>query len=114
MTGGGVCFYLDPPYHPATRGRGRHSTYRHELSAEDHDDLVAAAIAITGSVLVSGYDHDVYEALEEAGFERHEFSHHSTASRTLTGRGPRTEIVWRRLELGTEHQLRLYATEVAR
>lgn len=108
---GGVCFYLDPPYHPATRGRGRHSTYRHELTETDHAELVAVAIAIKGSVLVSGYDHDTYLPLQDAGFERHEFAHHSTASRTLSGRGARTEVIWRRLEVGADHQLRLHSAE---
>lgn len=104
---GGVCFYLDPPYHPDTRGRGRHSTYRHELTAQDHEDLVAAAIKIRGSVLISGYAHTSYMPLEDAGFERHEFAHHSTASRDLSGRGDRTEVLWRRLEHGTQQQLQL-------
>lgn len=102
---GGTCFYLDPPYHPDTRGRGRHSTYRHELTAADHEDLVAAAISIRGSVLVSGYDHATYAPLETAGFERYEFAHNSTASRALSGRGARTEVLWRRIEPGAQRQL---------
>lgn len=109
----GACFYLDPPYHPDTRGRGRHSTYRHELDAADHEDLVAAAIAITGSVLISGYDHPTYAPLEAAGFERREFAHHSTASRNLRGRGARTEVLWRRLEPGAEQQLDFQTAGIA-
>lgn len=100
--GPGACFYLDPPYHPATRGPSgrleRHSTYVHELSVEDHADLVAAAIELEGSVLVSGYDHEAYAPLPDAGFERFAFAHNSTASRVLSGRGPRLEVLWRRLE----------------
>lgn len=98
-----ACFYLDPPYHPESRAPSgrleRHSTYVHELDAADHEDLVAAATALQGSVLVSGYDHPTYAALEDAGFERFEFAHNSTASRRLSGRGPRVEVLWRRLEV---------------
>lgn len=106
--GPAACFYLDPPYHPDTRGRERHSTYVHELEAADHDDLVAAAIGLRGSVLISGYDHPSYRELEGGGFERFEFAHNTTASRVLSGRGPRTEVLWRRLEHGVHHAPRLW------
>lgn len=108
--GAGACFYLDPPYHPETRapsGRlGRHSTYVHELDAHDHKQLVAAAIALRGSVLISGYDHAAYELLLEAGFERRCFAHNATAARTLNGRGPRVEVLWSRLEEGLHYGAR--------
>jgi DNA adenine methylase len=76
-----ACFYLDPPYHPDTRGRGRHSTYVDELTAADHEDLVAAAIALRGSVLISGYEHESYTLLEGGGASRE--------SSSLTTRRPR-------------------------
>jgi DNA adenine methylase len=104
-------FYLDPPYHPETRGeRGlrRNAAYVHELTADDHEQLVAAAISLTGSVLISGYEHPVYATLEEAGFEKFTFAHQATASRVLSGRGPRTEVVWRRLEPGLHEVLPLW------
>jgi DNA adenine methylase len=103
-----ACFYLDPPYHPDTRGRDRHCCYAHELEAADHDDLVAAAIALQGSVLLSGYDHPSYRALDDAGFERVRFQLQTTASRTQSGRGARTEIIWRRFERGASHALTLF------
>jgi DNA adenine methylase len=101
-----ACFYLDPPYHPATRGEHgvrRHSTYVHELTAEDHEELVARVLELRGSVLISGYDHETYRPLIDAGFERFEFAHNATASRELHGRGARTEVLWRRLEHGIHH-----------
>jgi DNA adenine methylase len=106
-----VCFYLDPPYHPETRGeRGlrRNAAYVHEIDADGHGELVAAAIALSGTVLISGYEHPAYEALVDAGFERFTFAHNATASRVLDGRGPRVEIVWRRLEPGVHHHARLW------
>lgn len=109
--GPSACFYLDPPYHPEARSRERHSSYAHELEGPDHEDLVAAAIELRASVLISGYSHPSYEPLEGAGFERLEFRHTTTASRTLAGRGPRTEVIWRRLERGIHESPRLFAFE---
>ena len=114
--GPGACFYLDPPYHPATRGeRGlrRNTAYVHELSAEDHEDLVAAAVALEGSVLLSGYDHEAYAPLPDAGFERFSFANNATASRVLSGRGPRLEVLWRRLEPGVHLAQRLWSDDHA-
>jgi DNA adenine methylase len=111
-----TCWYLDPPYHPATRGeRGlrRNAAYVHELDAAGHDDLVAAAIALKGSVVISGYDHESYRPLVDAGFERFTFAHNASASRVFSGRGVRTEVVWRRLEAGVHHISRLWSDDEA-
>jgi DNA adenine methylase len=110
--GPGACFYLDRPYHPATcaeRGLSCHSAYVHKLSIADHEDLVAAAIALRGSVLISGYDHEAYAPLTSAGFKRFTFAHNSAASRQLNGRGPRVEVLWRRLEPGVHLSERLWS-----
>jgi len=95
----GACFYLDPPYHPATRGRlTRSNGYRHELTAADHQRLVETVLQMRASIVLSGFDHPSYTALEQDGFERLEFDHHITAS--LAGRRPVTEVIWRRVAAG--------------
>jgi DNA adenine methylase len=105
----GAAFYLDPPYHPDTRGRYRHNGYRHDLDADAHEQLIARVRELEASVLVSGYRHPLYDReLEAAGFERHEFAHHSTAARARTGRGARTEVLWRRLRSGAAESLPLW------
>lgn len=102
----GVVFYLDPPYHPEARGRKRQQAYRHELECGDHDDLLARVTDLRGSVLLSGYPHPLYDAeLADAGFERFEFQTMATASRVLAGRGPRTEVLWRRLAHGSQESI---------
>lgn len=94
---GGV-FYLDPPYHPDTRGRDRGNAYDHDLTSSDHVELVERVDDLQASVLLSGYAHPAYdEPLAAAGFERIEISHNTTVSRVLSGRGARTEVIWRRL-----------------
>lgn len=60
-------FYLDPPYVPDTRVNGR---YQHELSQDDHQRLVDYLLTVKGMVVLSGYEHEAYSPLEEAGWQR--------------------------------------------
>jgi DNA polymerase-1 len=50
--GEGTLFYLDPPYHPLTRVGGG---YEHEMSHEQHVELLALVKTLQGKVLLSGY-----------------------------------------------------------
>lgn len=60
-------FYLDPPYVHDTRRSGK---YDHEMSDEDHADLVEILLAIQGKALLSGYRNELYKPLERAGWKR--------------------------------------------
>lgn len=95
-------FYLDPPYVRETRRRPRTrggKDYAQELTTDEHAEFVDRVLALTGSVLVSGYDHEVYRPLEAAGFERLEFDVlcSAAATRADSSHFARTEIVWRRV-----------------
>ncbi len=57
-------FYLDPPYVPSTRRAGG---YVHELTLEDHAELVERVLALQGVAIISGYHHDVYAPLVTGG-----------------------------------------------
>lgn len=95
----GACFYLDPPYHPATRGRqSRSNGYRHELTATDHERLLEVVLRMNASIVLSGFDHPTYTVLVCHGFERLEYDHHVTAS--LAGRRRVKEVIWRRIAAG--------------
>ncbi len=60
----GVVHYVDPPYLPETRDAGR--DYRHELSREDHVDLLDCLRGLKGAVVLSGYASALYdEALSD-------------------------------------------------
>ena len=53
-------FYLDPPYLHETRA----TTYEygdHEMTAAQHEELLAALAKIEGRFLLSGYDNPLYE-----------------------------------------------------
>lgn len=95
-------FYLDPPYHPATRKSGG---YFHEMSAADHQSLVQRLLVLRGKAVLSGYEHADYAVLEQSGRRRVDYA---TACRVvghtrwtkITGRGsghraaPRVESIW--------------------
>lgn len=84
-------FYVDPPYVLSTRNltRGSHY-YRHEMTDEDHRELLNQLKQVTGMVVLSGYRNPIYDE-ELDGWERVE-----TRSRISAGRGTtmRTEVVW--------------------
>lgn len=94
-------FYCDPPYVMATR---RNGGYAHELSDDDHRDLVERALAAAGMVVISGYAHELYRPLERAGWSvvRREVPCHAAGRTRANGmQGPgsaahqvRTESLW--------------------
>jgi DNA adenine methylase len=95
-------FYLDPPYIAATRRSGG---YNHEMTDADHSDLVDIVSNAKGMVLLSGYLHPVYEALECIGWRRDDYvtACHAAAKTRPTGiqgkgvsmaKQPRTESLW--------------------
>ena len=59
--------YVDPPYLPQTRARGNRydlawRMYRHELSPEDHAELLDFLCELDGMVALSGYPDPLYDA----------------------------------------------------
>lgn len=85
--------YVDPPYLPETRsdksrkGGGRYHAYRHELTAEQHADLLMALRGLTGMVVLSGYGSALYET-SLADWRRVE------TQALADGARPRTEVLW--------------------
>ena len=56
--------YVDPPYLPETRDKGR--DYRHEMSRADHEEMLRLLRRLRGSVVLSGYTSRLYdEALHD-------------------------------------------------
>ncbi len=96
-------FYVDPPYVLQTR---RNSWYTHEMSLQDHEELVEILLNLKGKAMLSGYAHEVYRPLEEAGWRRIDYQtacHAAGRTRRtgLLGKGgavwekqPRVESVW--------------------
>jgi len=81
-------YFLDPPYHPDTRVGGG---YRHELTKQDHKELIARLLKIRGMVVLSGYNHETYKPLERAGWKRVDYHVRTHASDYRTWR---VESIW--------------------
>ncbi len=84
--------YIDPPYLPETRSTKtkngeRYHAYAHELTAEDHADLLAYIQDLKGMVVLSGYPSALYDKALPAWFcvERKALA---------DGARERTEVLW--------------------
>lgn len=89
--GPGVLHYIDPPYMAETRGlKNKYDPkhrYRHEMSVEDHEELLGVIRGLKGMAIISGYPTDLYDAaLSDFGrVERNAYA---------DGAQPRTEVLW--------------------
>lgn len=61
-------FYLDPPYIKSTRKAT--DIYQYEMSDEQHKILVNTLLTLKGKAILSGYEHEIYEILEESGWHK--------------------------------------------
>lgn len=94
----GVLLYVDPPYLGSTRARN----YRHEMRTEDNHRALAEALHdCRASVVLSGYDSELYEELYSGW--------HRVALASGTSQGgtwhERTEIVWSNRDLTAQPTL---------
>jgi len=78
-------FYVDPPYLPDTRTGGL--KYRHELTRDEHAELLEVLDGLAGMVVLSGYPNPLYE--DRLGHWRRvqTLAHTDHAHR-------RTEVLW--------------------
>lgn len=98
-------FYIDPPYADATRTnkKGR-AAYHCEIDDDGQRTLVDALLHLQGAAILSGYRTSLYEPLEDAGWERREFSMDlaaaarvrstSTVNDSAETRSKRVECLW--------------------
>ena len=79
--------YVDPPYVHDTRTRPRTHGYAHELTDDQHRDLLATLRSVQGMVVLSGYANPLYDdALTD--WQRVEREAHADGARK------RTEALW--------------------
>ncbi len=91
--GDDVVMYLDPPYLPETRIRA--TDYVHEMDRDDHAELLARVVDLRATVIISGYESEMYEEALQ-GFERRTYNVPLLVTTSGGGRARRTEVVWRR------------------
>lgn len=100
--------FVDPPYVHSTRvmGAGKAGYYRHEMTDEQHVELLEFLNTLTGMVVLSGYRSELYDSRLQ-GWTRDE-----TQSRASAGRGgvARTEVLWLNdAAIARQNQQRLFA-----
>ncbi|MFG0231966.1 DNA adenine methylase [Achromobacter sp. 413638] len=76
--------YCDPPYLPSTRKSK--AVYRHELTEDQHRELLQLLTILPCKVMLSGYPHPLYEQMLE--------DWHSTPLMVPSHIGLREERVW--------------------
>ena len=79
-------FYVDPPYVHGSRVESK--GYRFEMTDQDHGKLLAALSGLKGMVVLSGYDHPLYDGLEDSGWTKVE-----REALAMAG-AKRTESLW--------------------
>lgn len=97
-------FYCDPPYVLDTRSNRKY--YAVEQSDDFHERLVDVLLQVKGAVVLSGYDHPIYDRLTEHGWVSDGYG--VTAIMEVVGKdtnkqdgkgktqkGRRREVVWR-------------------
>ncbi|KXL50254.1 MAG: hypothetical protein FE78DRAFT_27537 [Acidomyces sp. 'richmondensis'] len=88
-------FYCDPPYIVDTRYEGRAEGYVHDFTLADHAALVDRMLQVQGMVVLSGYDHPLYDRLEAAGWDKATHSARVMAHNPRNaGYALRTECLW--------------------
>ena len=95
-----TAIFCDPPYLPSVRSGNPQKLgqkYRHEMSADDHADLLGIVTAFTQSkVMLCGYRSRLYDQ-HLRGWRRYEFQTGVRASNVSAGTDrttKRTEVVW--------------------
>jgi DNA adenine methylase len=88
--GAATLFYFDPPYLHETRATT--GNYQHEMTEENHRELLAVIKQCQGKVMLSGYPNPLYDG-ELAGWRRQDFQIDNKASGGKVKR-QMTESVW--------------------
>jgi DNA adenine methylase len=88
----GTLFYLDPPYVHETRVTT--GEYEHEMTLDQHAELLDLLAGIKGKFLLSGYRSPLYDAAaEKHGWHRADFEIDNKAS-TAREKPMKIECVW--------------------
>ena len=87
-------FYLDPPY--ITETRKQKKSYEHEMTDEQHRELVEILLNVKGKVILSGYDHPIYDKLLDEGWKKVVLGDYSKRSQKFNSGnlGEGKEFVW--------------------
>jgi DNA adenine methylase len=83
-------FYCDPPYLPETRTVKE--VYDHEMTRDQHQELLNVLLAVKGKVILSGYANDLYDS-KLATWTRHVYDLPNHAAGGIEKRRVQ-EVLW--------------------
>jgi DNA adenine methylase len=84
--------YIDPPYPSSTRNG---SSYRSEMTDDQHGALLEVAVTLRGPTVISTYPNPQYdEALGAAGWVSKEIGFSSSSNAGSGSVAARTEVIW--------------------
>ena len=110
-------FYIDPPYVHDTRRGGN---YDHELTDDDHRDLVELLLGLRGEAVLSGYATELYAPLIKAGWklQTHDrvckVGFNTQANKLDLAKAARTECLWISPGIGRKRSRRSPIPSLAR
>lgn len=82
-------FYLDPTYLPETK---KAKIYKHEMTYQDHVDLLCLINNVKGKVMLSGYDSPLYrDRLKHWNVARFDIANHMSGAKS---KDCETEYLW--------------------
>ena len=88
-----VLIYCDPPYVFETRTSHVKKQYSHEMTDQDHVELLEILLQHPGPVIISGYESSLYKnMLESRGWSINTISSNDQSGRT------RKEVIWMNYE----------------
>lgn len=77
--------YLDPPYVHSTRTSAR---YPHDMTDEQHIELLDLLLKCKSKILISGYDNDLYNTLVDNGWNKYNYEIKTTDGKNR----PKTKV----------------------
>ena len=87
-----ILIYFDPPYMPDTRSEGAKNCYEHEMTADDHIELLEYATDTKAKVIISGYHSSLYsKRLQGWRTVTKDMPNHASQSKT---KARRCEVLW--------------------
>lgn len=94
-----VLIYCDPPYVLSTRNK---RIYKHEMTDQDHIELLEILLQHPGPVMISNYENDIYNSYLGGGW------HKETKVAQCEGGKKRVEVIWMNYNPQENSQLSLF------
>jgi DNA adenine methylase len=102
--GPNTLIYADPPYLPETRSESALKQYKHEMTTDQHLELLEFLLSAKSKIILSGYPSELYvQTLEKAGWLREDYEALATSAMQSANNGlkgksadfaKRTECLW--------------------